>query len=368
MCKKNSLYHNKQHRNKYTLICIAAGQSQVELIIHAKKLGYNIIAIDQNSNAPGFKFANVKICESTHDAPAIVKHLSILKDQYSIIGILNRSSGPPVITTSLLCEYLNIPGVPVLSAKTIVNKDQLRESCFKFEIPSPKYKIFDVANDNDIACDKYPVVVKPALSLIGKSGITVVRSRNNFESAIQYATENTINNKIILEEFLEGPDLSLVSFVHNRKLKTICLLNEINHENELGLISGQGFKTYISTEDIWWFQAQEIAQTIIEKFNLERSAFMVSFRADLEKNLKLMEIHLDLGGDLLIEELFPRALSIDFVELSVKMATGKINFEDIIEINPTAILYNEGASLITERKCKVFTANSQDKLELLLNE
>ena len=55
------------------VICIAAGKSQVPVILKAKTLGYTIIAIDQNKKAPGFDFADFSFIEE----PAMKQWLDI---------------------------------------------------------------------------------------------------------------------------------------------------------------------------------------------------------------------------------------------------------------------------------------------------
>ena len=348
---------------KSAIICLAAGKSQEQIIIKAKSLGYIVVAVDKNPNAPSFRYVDIKICQSTYDADAIIKELDLLKDVYQWVGILNRSSGPPVVTAAKLCEHFNIPGIPIESAQVLVNKDMLRVACSKYDIPSPKYEIYNIDKCETVSCDEFPVVVKPALSLIGKSGISIVRSKKELNSSIKYAIENTINEKIVIEEFLEGPDLSLVSFVKDGKLCSICLLDEINIEKKNSTIAGKGFKIHPLDENNWTLKSHKIAQRIIDTFRIERSAFMVSFRADSKGNLRLIEVHLDLGGDLLIEEIFPKAFSFDFLWLAVEMAAGNAECPNNFNIKPTAIFYDDGDELLTNRGYQVFTADSHQLLE-----
>ena len=65
--------------NNYAVICLAAGKSQIPVITKAKTLGYTVVAIDQNREAHGFKYADFKIYQSTYDADPIIKELEILK-------------------------------------------------------------------------------------------------------------------------------------------------------------------------------------------------------------------------------------------------------------------------------------------------
>ncbi len=347
----------------FAVICLAAGKSQLPVIAKAKSLGYTIVAIDKNKDAPGFEYADYKIYQSTYDADLIIKELNSLSKKLKWIGVINRSSGPPVITAAKICKHFKLPGVPIESAESLVNKDQMRIACSKKNIPTPNYEIYEVDECNSVNIEKYPVVVKPALSLVGKSGVSIIRSEDKVESSIKYATKNTINKKILLEEFLKGPDLSLISFVNGGQLFPLCLLEEINIEKKDGTLSPRGYKTHESDSDNWTKQAQDIAKKIISKFNIERSAFMISFRSDSNNNLRLIEVHLDIGGDLMIEAFYPRAFHFDFLKLAVEMAVGVAKCPTNIKVKPTAIYYNEVNELSTDRNYKIFTANTNHMLE-----
>jgi len=351
------------------IVCLAAGKSQVPILEAAKSLGYVIVAVDKNPDSPGFRFADISICESTYDSKAIVKQLEALKEEYKWVGVLNRSSGPPVVTTAEICEYFDIPGVPVESAKALVNKDLLHDFCSDFDIPLPSYKVYSLENINLIEAVQFPIVVKPALSLVGKSGVTVVRSKNNLNAAIKCAADNTVNGNILLEEYLHGPDYSLISFVQDGKVFPVCFLEELNQVSDNGKVSPKGFKTHsLSDEGKLESMANEIAKELVNVFHIKRSAFMVSFRVNSYGDLGLIEVHLDLGGDLLIEEIFPRALSYDFLRLAITMLVGSCECPSNEAIKPTAIFYDNDEGLVSDRNYKVFTADTYENLEKIILE
>ena len=345
------------------IICLAAGKSQESLLVKAKSLGYVIVAVDRNADAVGFKYADECVCESTYNAQAIIKKLDLFGNKYNWMGVLNRSSGPPVVVAAELSERYNIPGVPVATASLLVNKDQLREICTKYDLPTPKYKICLTTDNEPIEILKFPVVVKPALSLVGKSGITVVSSKDGLPNAIEYAKEKTINKRILIEEYLPGPDLTLVSFCLGGRICPICLLDELNIEIN-GKVTSRGYRVHTATDkkDLE-LMATTIAQSTATALNIKRSPFMASFRMATDGTLRLIEIHLDLGGDLLIEEVFPRALSYDFEELAVKMCIGEGVCPNDRPIMPTAIFYERGEGLLNERGFQVITADSHQLLD-----
>ncbi len=347
------------------IICLAAGKSQESLLAKAKSLGFVIVAVDKNKDALGFKYADDCICESTYDAQAIIRKLDLFKNKYKWIGILNRSSGPPVNVAAELSEYFNLPGVPVETANLLVNKDRLREVCTKYDLPTPKYLICSITDNKPVEIIQFPVVVKPALSLVGKSGITVVSSKDDLPNAIEYAKEKTINDKILIEEYLPGPDLTLVSFSIDGKVCPICLLDELNVELN-GKVTSRGYKVHALSDkkDLELMEtATAIAQNLADALNIKRSPFMVSLRMALDGTLGVIEIHLDLGGDLLIEEVFPRALPYDFEELAVKMCVGEGVIPNDGPITPTAIFYERGETLLNERGFQVITADSHQILD-----
>lgn len=355
---------------QHFLVCLGAGVSQVSLIQTAKSFGYNVIATDQDENAPGFEFSDYKIIESTHDFNSIIKSIIAIKENFGpselLTGILTRSSGPPVISAAHISNYFNLPGVPVLSAAAIVNKDLLRKKSSQLGIITPDYQLINTDNFNIRPHYDYPVVVKPALSMVGKSGISVVRDKQQLVKALEYAKNNTINRKIIVEKYLSGSDYCMIGFIDHGRIYKVCILEEINIEDKNGLISGRGFKTHNPSKDVE-SQIDLISKKIVTGLDIKRSPFMASFRSDDDGKLYLIEIHLDIGGDTLIENLFPSALNVDFKEISVKMAAGSMNLPLNIIIKPAAIIFEKGSEIVSKKKCKIIMAETYKKLDLLIN-
>ena len=346
------------------LICLAAGFSQKQLIKKAQSLGLKVVAIDKDPHAICAEISDEFICESTYDAVSIIDKLENLSHLYNWKGILNRSAGLPVITASKIAFHFNLDGVPIETANAIVNKDILRGKCLEFGIPSPRYHAIDNLSELNRELVHFPIVMKPGLSLVGKSGITVLNKIDQVESAFEYAKDNSINGKVIIEDYLSGSDFTLISFVSKGRLFPIIALDEINDESIDGKIKSCGYKTHDpGLGKDFKLQAQKISQELIEAFNIYSSPFMSCFRANEDGELKLIEIHLDLGGDLLIEQLFPNALNFDYSETAVKMATGQSHFNYDLTITPTAIFYDSGTKLLNRRGFKLITGRNNSELK-----
>lgn len=351
------------------LLSVGAGLSQQPVIQTAKKLGYRVAAIDRNPKAPGFSDSDVCVVASTHESTGLMNLIREKLGNQRITGILNRSSGPPVITAAILANAIGLYYVPIETAKMMVNKNLFRQFCRDHHLPIPSFEI--PGSDSNLFSEdiEFPVVVKPSVSLVGKSGITIVEDQAALPQAITSARQASVTGDILFEEYLPGPDISLISFVQDGRLVPISLLDEINDVDSSGRVRGRGFAIpSIHTCTQVESQVIDIANSLIQVTNISRSPFMVSFRLDRAGAPYLIEVHLDLGGDLLIEELYPRALPFDFLELAVKMAAGvkPPNFF-VREIKPTAIIYNSGMGLNTERVAKSYRANTRSQLTRKIN-
>tara|TARA_B100002051_G_scaffold268585_1_gene298649 strand:- start:1836 stop:2924 length:1089 start_codon:yes stop_codon:yes gene_type:complete len=351
------------HIQQNAIICIAAGPSQLPLILSAKKLGYIVIAIDKDPTSIGLKYVDHFIQKSTYSFDDILSDLSNLKEKYNITGVLNRSSGLPVIVASKISEYFQIPSLSSENASKIVHKYKLRESSPP-TIPSPEFKIIKKGDvNNDFEFD-FPFIVKPSLSLIGKSGVTFVKGKKDINQAINLASKATMDQVILIEEFLPGKDYSLISLVSNSKLLPICFLEEINEINPNdGIISGKGFKTISDLKDDQLInEAHQLAKEFINHYKIIRSPLLINFRQDKEGKLRLIEVHLDFGGDLLIEGFYPVALSYDFLEVALKVMTG-VDVPHLSDyVKPTAILFNEGNSINRKKGFKTLSADTEEQL------
>lgn len=353
---------------KIALICIGAGNSQYPVIFEAKKLGYAIIAIDRNPSAPGFNISDEIINLSTFDADLLFQPIEKLSNKYKITGILNRSSGPPVITAAKLARQLKIPCYPEKSANTIVNKHLLMKACSNIGIPAPES--YSIARHDKLYKTEfqYPCIVKPSLSLIGKKGVTIVNKENDLKNAMNYAFSHTKNNYIEIDEFIDGNDILLIGFVNERELVHVCLMDELNSQDLNQKIYGKGSAIpSIYNSSKLKNEIEIIAKKIIRQFKIERSPLIISFRVDNDQIPKLIEIHLDLGGDLLIEKLFPKALKFNFLEYSIRLLAGEHPSIINNNIKPTAIIFERGDNLVSEKKNIILQAKNRLELDALIH-
>jgi biotin carboxylase len=121
--------------------CIGGGILQIPIIENVKKLGLGVLVSDGNNEC---------ICSSKADIFAhidifdIEGHLNYAKSlglDVNIVGVLAAGIDAPM-TMSALCEYLNLPGVPLSISETVHYKSKFREFSVARGIEAPKFQVF----------------------------------------------------------------------------------------------------------------------------------------------------------------------------------------------------------------------------------
>ena len=159
------------------VICLGGGNNQLAVIKSALRLNLEIIVIDKNPLAKGIELSTYFINESTHDFEIIFKKINqkgFIKD---IIGILNRSSGYPVITNSILSNLLNLDCYSKYIAESCISKHKVNKLLRKENILVPNSIYLNNEEQKKLI---FPFILKPDITPGGKYGVSFINSISNF--------------------------------------------------------------------------------------------------------------------------------------------------------------------------------------------
>lgn len=130
----------------------------------------------------------------------------------------------------------------IIEGSKVFSKDLMK----KYNIPTAKYEVFDNTNDAIAyveAENTYPVVVKADGLALGK-GVIIAQSFDEAKNAINSIMEDKIfgesGSKIVIEEFLTGPEVSILCFTDGKAIKP--MISSMDHkralDNDEGLNTG----------------------------------------------------------------------------------------------------------------------------------
>lgn len=323
------------------IICLAGGISQLPLIETAKKRGYDVIVVDRNPDAPGLKLADYKIIESTYDTPRVLSELHALKKQYHFCGLLARTSGPALGTAASISEEFDLPGLSRDIIPLATEKSKLREFCEDHGISMPKGQRISCLNDLDPDFP-IPLIVKPDLPLIGKKDVRVVWEKENLSASVLAAIQSSGNGFAEVEEYIDGIDASTLFLMKHGHVAIINYWDELIGITAESRIKAVGVSTPSVIEGTDTSEKlRKESENISQYFKGINAFIILSFRIDFSGNAYLIEMHCDLGGDLIADILLPAAYKdFDFFNMALNASMNSNIYEKYKDIKSTCLIYD----------------------------
>ena len=328
-------------------------QRQLPVIRAAVSLGLEVVAVDRRPEAEGFSVAQRALQASTHDPGAVIAALARLRPAPDLRAVLCRSSGPPVRTAGVLCRALGVPGLTPAAAEAAIHKGRFRRLCRRLGLPGPGF-VEVSASEAVPDGQRLPAVVRPALPVVGKAGVARVRDRWELAAAVAEAAAASLDGRVVVEDYLEGADAVLLALVREGRLEPLAWLDEFVAFDAAGRARGAGFAcpSALPAELRGGMGARKLAAAL----EVDCSAFHLSCRVTPEGLIAPVEVHLDLGGDLLFDELLPAAGHPDVLRRVVARLAGLGPPVKPSERGAAAILFAPGPGLPRERPRRLLRA------------
>jgi hypothetical protein len=299
------------------VISLGAGRGQLELINQLSKF-FNVIGIDRDRKAIGFKNCKYKIFKSTFDYQDIFDELKKKKLKYSFV--LCRSSGKALLTQSLLLKDIKKKSIDPKSVIEIINKKKFVRKLKSYKIKTP-----EIINKKNIKNYKKKFVIKPTRIDISRLGVFFMNNTNSLSEKIKFYQKNLIKD-YLYNQYISGKDLIFCSIIKNRQIHKICNLEEINYLNKKSEIKRFAFLSYKASKKILK-KVNKITKKILKIFKIENSPLMLQFR-ECNGNLYLIEIHIELWGDLIIEKIIGKE-NFKSILLFITNKKNKFNLKNI---------------------------------------
>ncbi len=200
-----------------TLLVLGAGTDQIPGLLKAKQMGLRIIALDGNPDAPGKKYVDlfykvsIKHSEQVED---FVRHqLNEKVDGVIAFGV----DIPSIIakTADMLEVNYTIPlDSALLSENKLLSKNMMAK-----KVKIPPYKSITSRKDIDYFTEQegFPVIIKPVDNSAAR-GISIIFKPQEINNAIEAALKHSPSQTIMVEKFLDGPQISSETLVVNGEI------------------------------------------------------------------------------------------------------------------------------------------------------
>lgn len=185
-------------RARQRLLVLGAGPAQIGLLQAARERGLFVIAVDRDPAAPGFAYADKRALVSTEDEPDVDR----LARAENVDGIVSPGADWPVGVAARVAERLALPH-PIDGATAVLatTKSRQRERLAEAGVPQPR-----------LLEEPVPPCVVKAPDRQGQRGLTFVRTEAELPAAIEAALEASRNGTYIVEEYVDGPEVTVNAF------------------------------------------------------------------------------------------------------------------------------------------------------------
>jgi biotin carboxylase len=202
--------------HKKRLLLVGAGQEQIAAIQAAHALDLFVIAADANPLAPGLAVADQGVCADIQNIEILVQ----LGRTEQVHGVFSHAVDLPHVVAAVAQE-LSLPGLSPDVAIRATNKWH-RYQCLESQgVPCPKFRLVQSVEEAHRFAQEisYPVVIKP-LDSAGARGVCKVNDYAELESALECALQYSHGLSVLVEEFLQGYEISTESIIANGKIFT----------------------------------------------------------------------------------------------------------------------------------------------------
>ncbi len=324
------------------MMILGASELQIPAIRKAKELGFQIILVDYNENAPGFALADVKLVVSTLDQEQVLKEARRLKPDV----VITSTSDGPVRTAAYVNEKLGKrPDLSYRNALCATIKSKMRDRLKEHGVPIPKYFAaadFEAFAEAVNALNGH-CIVKPAdnagsrgVVLLDLSrqrgtdcgdvrGVSAASGNEDSHSEMinriyQYSKDNSRSGTVMVEEVMTGPEVSVEALVIGGEPHIITVTDKYITKPPYFVELAHCEPSVLDEDRIKAIRA--VAAQAIKAIGIENAPAHVEMKVT-EDGPKIVELAARLGGDFITSRLVPLSTGVDLVGASVRLAAGE---------------------------------------------
>ena len=317
------------------IMILGASILQLPAITKAKDMGIYVIAIDIDPLAIGFDEADEHYVVSTTDIESVLQ----IAIDCKIDGIMTIATDKPMLTVAKVGEVLGLNTISVETSKKVTNKARMRECLKKDDVPIPKFVVVNNYEQYSQAIEQFSekFIVKPTDSS-GSRGIYLVKNKGHIKLAYEHSMSYSSTGEILVEEYMEGPEVSVESITTSGETNVIAITDKITNGAPNFVEIGHSQPTKLFQTDR--LNIINITKLAIKSLGIDNCTTHTEIIVTKE-GAKIVEIGARLGGDNIATHLVPLSTGVNMVEACIELSLGIVQKKSIKFKKASAIRYFE---------------------------
>ena len=297
---------------KKKLAIIGASYLQLPIVLKAKQMGVETHCFAWPEGAICKDFADFFYPISVLDKELILKKC----EEINIDGITTIATDMAVPTICYVAEKMNLISNTYNSSIISTNKSEMRKAFEKGNCSIPKF--IEVTNCIiNLKGFKFPLIVKP-IDRSGSRGVTKVHCEKDLSEAINYAINDSFSKKAIVEEYIEGDEVSVETISWKGQHTILTITDKVTtgppHFVELAHHQPSNLQTDI--------QEKIKGETIkcLNALEINYGASHSEFKITPDGEVFVIEVGARMGGDFIGSHLVELSTGYDFLKGVIDVA------------------------------------------------
>ena len=296
---------------------VGASVLQLPAILKAKEMGLYVGVADMNPQAIGIQFADEFFNASTMDEDAVLR----AAEEFKPDGIMTLATDMPMRGVSKASDKLHLHSISYETAFKATDKFEMIKAFKAYGVPSPWYFAVDTLEELEALEGKvsFPCIIKPTDNA-GSHGVAKVFNFKELLDNYEYSHSNSRHGKVIVEEYLDGPEVSVEIMVVDGEVHILQITDKITtgapHFVEMGHTQPSRLP-----EDVQQ-QIREVAEAACKSLSLDKGPAHVEMKVT-SRGPVMIELGARMGGDNITTHLVPLSTGIDMVGSTIKVALGE---------------------------------------------
>ena len=274
------------------VIVLAGGYDQIALIEEFRRKNYETILVDYYKNPPARKYADRHYQISTLDIEAVKK--IAIKEKADLIT--TACTDQALLSVAQISRELDLPCyISYYQALNVTNKMYMKREMSKAGIPTAKHIVVSDINEVDLSSLEFPIVVKPSDCNSSKGVKKIISPQeDNYLTIIEDAIKLSRTKTAIIEEYIEGYEISIDAFVSEGKAKVLLITKSEKIKNTNGFTITQS-KYPVNISSKLKKRIDSIVQSISKKFHIINGPLLVQMIISND-NPYVIEFSARMGG------------------------------------------------------------------------
>ena len=228
----------------------------------------------------------------------------------------------PMRSVAYAANKLGLVGISYDTAIKATDKGEMIKAFEASNVEHPWYYILSSLDELETVENRitFPCISKP-VDNAGSRGVMLVHSRGELNEAVKYSSLNGRNGGVIIEEYLEGSEVSVEIIVVDGTVHILQITDKLTTGAPHFVEMGHSQPSQLEDENI--DAIRDLAVRAVRAVGINNGPAHVEIMLT-KKGPRMIELGARMGGDCITTHLVPLSTGIDMIKATIDICLGDV--------------------------------------------